>query len=53
MDDRLASKRKTNPKNHQWGRIKNLKISTGENFDQTRAFVGVPISREAFEAIAH
>jgi uncharacterized protein len=36
-----------------WGRIENLKISTGENFDQTRAFVGVTISREAFEAIAY
>jgi uncharacterized protein len=36
-----------------WGRIENLKISTGENFDQTRAFVGLTISREAFEAIAY
>ncbi len=35
-----------------WGRIKNLKISTSENSDQTRAFVGVTISKEAFEAIA-
>jgi uncharacterized protein len=37
----------------KWGRMENLKISTGENFDQTRAFIGVTISREAFEAIAH
>jgi uncharacterized protein len=36
-----------------WGRIENLKISTGENFDQTRAFIGLTISREAFEAIAY
>jgi uncharacterized protein len=36
-----------------WGRIENLKISTGENFDQTRAFVGMTISRESFEAIAY
>jgi uncharacterized protein len=35
-----------------WGRIENLKISTSKNFDQTRAFVGVTISKEAFEAIA-
>jgi uncharacterized protein len=36
-----------------WGRIENLKISTGENFDQTRAFIGLTISRESFEAIAY
>jgi aminoglycoside phosphotransferase family enzyme/predicted kinase len=36
-----------------WGRIENLKISTGENFDQTKAFIGLTISREAFEAIAY
>jgi uncharacterized protein len=41
-----------NQKITKWGRIENLKISTGENFDQTRAFVGVTISSEAFEAIA-
>jgi aminoglycoside phosphotransferase family enzyme len=35
----------------KWGRIKKLKISTDENFDQTRDFVGVTISRPAFEAI--
>ena len=28
-----------------------LKISTDENFDQTRVFVGLTISRAAFEAI--
>jgi uncharacterized protein len=37
----------------KWGRIENLKISTDENLDQTKAFVGLTISREAFEAIAH
>ena len=35
----------------KWGRIKKLKISTDENFDQTRVFVGLTISRAAFEAI--
>jgi aminoglycoside phosphotransferase family enzyme/predicted kinase len=35
----------------RWGRIEKLKISTDENFDQTRHFVGLTISRPAFEAI--
>ena len=35
----------------KWGRIEKLKISTDENFDQTRVFVGVTISKAAFEAI--
>jgi aminoglycoside phosphotransferase family enzyme/predicted kinase len=35
----------------KWGRIAKLKISTDENFDQTRVFVGLTISRPAFEAI--
>jgi len=35
----------------KWGRIEKLKISTDENFNQTRAFVGLTISRAAFEAI--
>jgi uncharacterized protein len=35
----------------KWGRIEKLKISTEENFAQTKAFVGVTISRPAFEAI--
>src|SRR6516165_7302889 len=35
----------------KWGRIEKLKISTAENFDQTREFVGLTISRAAFEAI--
>ena len=35
----------------KWGRIKTLKVSTDENFDQTRAFIGITISRAAFSAI--
>ena len=35
----------------KWGRIEKLKISTDENFDQTRVFVGLTISRPAFGAI--
>src|SRR6516165_10240273 len=35
----------------KWGRIEKLKISTDENFDQTSVFVGVTISKAAFEAI--
>jgi hypothetical protein len=34
-----------------WGRIKKLRISTDENFRQTRAFIGHTISRAAFETI--
>ena len=35
----------------KWGRIEKLKISTDENFDQTRVFIGVTISGATFEAI--
>ena len=35
----------------KWGQIEKLKISTDENFEQTRVFVGTTISRAAFEAI--
>src|SRR5262245_12356734 len=35
----------------KWGLIEKLKISTDENFDQTRVFVDLTISRAAFEAI--
>jgi len=56
--DRIVSKLKDfyeaeTPKQKitKWGRIEKLKISTDENFDQTRVFVGVAISRAAFEAI--
>jgi uncharacterized protein len=57
--DRIVSKLKDfyeaerpSEKITKWGRIENLQISTVENFDQTRVFVGLTISREAFEAIA-
>ena len=56
--DRIVSKLKDfyeaeTPKQKitKWGRIEKLKISTDENFDQTRVFVGLTISRAAFEAI--
>ena len=56
--DRIVSKLKEfyegerpTQKNTKWGRIERLKISTDENFDQTRVFVGLTISRPAFEAI--
>jgi len=52
LNDFYDSERPTQ-KITKWGRIENLKISTDENFDQTKGFVGVTISREAFEAIAH
>ncbi len=35
----------------EWGRVAKLRISTDENFRQTEDFVGVTISRPAFEAI--
>jgi aminoglycoside phosphotransferase family enzyme/predicted kinase len=34
-----------------WGRIERLRISTDENFRQTREFIGHTISRTAFETI--
>ena len=34
-----------------WGRIDRLRISTDENFRQTRPFIGQTLSRPAFEAI--
>lgn len=38
------------PEIAQWGRVQKLKISTDENFQQTKDFVGVTITRAAFEA---
>lgn len=35
----------------QWGRVAKLRISTDENFRQLRDFIGVTISRPAFDAI--
>jgi uncharacterized protein len=34
-----------------WGRIERLRISTDENFRQTREFIGQTLSRPSFEAI--
>jgi aminoglycoside phosphotransferase family enzyme/predicted kinase len=34
-----------------WGRIDRLRISTDENFRQTRRFIGLTLSRPAFDAI--
>lgn len=34
-----------------WGSVGKLRISTDENFSQTRRFIGRTISRQAFEAI--
>jgi aminoglycoside phosphotransferase family enzyme/predicted kinase len=39
------------PQIGEWGRVRNLRISTDENFRQTGDFVGVTITRPAFEAI--
>jgi uncharacterized protein len=35
----------------RWGRIEKLKISTDENFAQTRSFIGLTITKPAFETI--
>jgi hypothetical protein len=35
----------------EWGNVEKLRISTDENFAQTRRFVGKTISRSAFDAI--
>lgn len=35
----------------EWGRVAKLRISTDENFRQAERFIGVTISRPAFEAI--
>lgn len=34
-----------------WGRVSRLRISTAENFRQTKDFVGTTLSRAAFEAV--
>jgi hypothetical protein len=39
------------PEIEQWGQVAKLRISTDENFRQTEDFIGVTISRPAFEAI--
>jgi aminoglycoside phosphotransferase family enzyme/predicted kinase len=35
----------------EWGNVEKLRISTDENFTQTRRFIGKTISRQAFDAI--
>jgi aminoglycoside phosphotransferase family enzyme/predicted kinase len=37
----------------EWGRVAQLRVSTDENFAQTKQFVGDLISRPAFEAIRY
>jgi aminoglycoside phosphotransferase family enzyme/predicted kinase len=37
----------------QWGGVARLKLSTDENFRQTRAFIGQTVSRVAFEAVRY
>jgi uncharacterized protein len=37
----------------QWGRIENLRLSTDENFAQTKRFIGTHLSRAAFEAVRY
>lgn len=39
------------PEIARWGRIENLRISTDENFDQTKTFAGSLLSHSAYEAI--
>ncbi|MDQ3119280.1 MAG: phosphotransferase, partial [Verrucomicrobiota bacterium] len=41
------------PEIEEWGRPEKLKISTDENFEQVKPFVGKTISRVAFETIRH
>ena len=42
---------KPTPEITRWGRVAKLKISTDENFRQTQDFIGVTISRPAFQAV--
>lgn len=39
------------PEIGEWGRVSRLRISTDENFRQTEEFIGVTITRAAFETI--
>ncbi|HEX5177209.1 MAG TPA: AAA family ATPase [Chthoniobacteraceae bacterium] len=41
----------SDPKVAQWGRLSRVRISTNENFQQLRPFIGATISRPAWEAI--
>lgn len=37
----------------KWGRIKNIKVNTDENFSQTKSFIGKTIDRNSFAAIKY
>ena len=39
------------PEIAEWGTIARLRLSTDENFRQTRRFIGITVSRAAFDAI--
>ncbi len=44
-------KQPPSPEIARWGTIENLRISTDENFSQTRAFIGRTLTPAAFDAI--
>ena len=44
-------KQRSTPEIAEWGTPEKLRLSTEENFSQTRAFIGDTISRAAFDAI--
>lgn len=44
-------KQQSPPEVAKWGSVEKLRVSTDENFAQTRRFIGRTISHEAFEAI--
>ena len=50
---RFYESEKPTPEIEEWGRPEKLKISTDENFEQVKPFVGKTISRVAFETIRH
>ena len=50
---RFYESEKPTPEIEEWGRPEKLKISTDENFEQVKPFVGKTISRIAFETIRH
>lgn len=37
----------------KWGKIKNIKVNTDENFEQTESYVGETIDRNAYDAIRY
>lgn len=48
---RFYREQKPTPDVERWGHVGRLRISTDENFRQTRAFVGTSLSRAAFRAL--